>query len=323
MLSNRFKPWHVPLFAAKYAYLHLKRYPIVVHFEVTMRCNAHCNFCDYWKTDPATKATELESFADAARFFNPIMVTFTGGEPLLRRDLESLVSSVAGAIRLKYISMITHGAMLTPERAKSLWDAGINQFNISLDFPDERHDEARGIPGLAAKIFANIPKMQEKGIDSIRFNTVIKKENLDEIVPLAYRAMKMGVGVSFSTYTELKNGNASHYVTPDQLTQLDEVIDELLAFKRAHRGVITSTEHYLKRVPRYFRGELKEPCESGMRTIHVDPTGMVRRCPDFPSDFHWTAFRKYEPIDCNACFYACRGESQAPLTISRVRDIMA
>jgi MoaA/NifB/PqqE/SkfB family radical SAM enzyme len=323
MLSARFKPWHVPLFAAKYAYLHLKRFPLVVHFEVTMRCNAHCNFCDYWKTDPATKATELESFADAARFFNPIMVTFTGGEPLLRRDLESLVASVSSAIRLKYISMITHGAMLTPERAKSLWDAGVNQFNISLDFLDERHDEARGIPGLTAKIFSNIPKMREKGIDSIRFNTVIKKENLDEIVPLVHRAFEMGVGVSFSAYTEMKNGNASHYVTSDQLAQLDDVIEQLLAFKRAHRGVITNTEHYLRRVPRSVRGELAEPCESGMRTIHVNPTGMVRRCPDFPSDFHWKDFRKYQPIDCNACYYACRGESQAPLTIARVRDIMA
>ena len=94
MLSNRFKPWHVPLFLAKYAYLHAKHFPIVVHFEVTMRCNAHCNFCDYWKTDPATKAGELKSFADAARFFNPMMVTFTGGEPLLRRDLEDVVGPV-------------------------------------------------------------------------------------------------------------------------------------------------------------------------------------------------------------------------------------
>ena len=40
MLSARFKPWHVPLFAAKYAYLRVRRFPILVHFEVTMRCNA-------------------------------------------------------------------------------------------------------------------------------------------------------------------------------------------------------------------------------------------------------------------------------------------
>ncbi|HEY9516104.1 MAG TPA: radical SAM protein [Gemmatimonadaceae bacterium] len=323
MLSNRFKPWHVPLFLAKYAYLHAKHFPIVVHFEVTMRCNAHCNFCDYWKTDPATKAGELKSFADAARFFNPMMVTFTGGEPLLRRDLEDVVASVAGAIHLKYITMITHGGMLTPERGKSLWDAGINQFNISLDFLDERHDKARGIPGLSSKILRTVPRMRELGIDSIRFNTVIKKENLEEIVPIAHRALEMGVGVSYSTYTELKNGNASHYVTPEQLTRLDEVIAELLAFKRAHRGVIASSDYYLRQIPRYFRGEMKEPCMSGMRTIHVNPNGMVRRCPDFPNDFHWTKFKTYKPINCNACYYACRGESQAPLTISRVRDVMA
>ncbi len=60
-----------------------------------MRCNARCGFCDYWKTPADAKATELKSFADAARFFNPMLVTFTGGEPLLRRDLEDLVARCA------------------------------------------------------------------------------------------------------------------------------------------------------------------------------------------------------------------------------------
>src|SRR5688500_11253932 len=85
MLSARFKPWHVPLFLAKYAWLTARRMPVLVHFEVTLRCNARCGFSDYWKTDPSARATELTSFADAARFFNPMLVTFTGGEPLLRR----------------------------------------------------------------------------------------------------------------------------------------------------------------------------------------------------------------------------------------------
>ncbi|MGH7718220.1 MAG: radical SAM protein, partial [Gemmatimonadaceae bacterium] len=174
MLSARFKPWHVPLFAAKYAYLHVRRRPILVHFEVTTRCNARCSFCDYWKTDPAARREELSSFADAARYFDPVMITFTGGEPLLRRDLEEIVAAVARAVRLKYIAVITHGGMLTPERALSLWTAGLNQFNISLDYPDERHDAARGIPGLTQRIFRAIPEMRARGIDSIRFNTVIK-----------------------------------------------------------------------------------------------------------------------------------------------------
>src|SRR4051812_34587809 len=122
MLSSRFKPWHVPLFLAKYAWLKARRMPVLVHFEVTQRCNARCGFCDYWKTDASEKDRELKSFAEAARFFDPMLVTWTGGEPLLRRDLEALVSAVNGAIRLKYVTLITHGGMLSPERAQSLWD---------------------------------------------------------------------------------------------------------------------------------------------------------------------------------------------------------
>src|SRR5438876_6018684 len=115
MLSSRFKPYHIPLFLAKYAWLTARRMPVLVHFEVTLRCNARCGFCDYWKTDASVRDSELASYADAARFFNPMLVTFTGGEPTLRRDLEDLVAAVAGAVRLKYITLLTHGAMLTPE----------------------------------------------------------------------------------------------------------------------------------------------------------------------------------------------------------------
>ena len=98
---------------------------------------------------------------------------------------------------------------------------------------------------------------------------------------------------------------------------------ELRAFKKQNRGVITNSDYYLEQIPRYVRGEVTEPCRSGIRTIHIDPTGHVKRCPDFATDFHWKDFKKYEPIACNACFYACRGEAQAPITINRVRDVMA
>jgi len=323
MLSARFKPWHVPLFLAKYAWLTTRRMPILVHFEVTLRCNARCGFCDYWKTDASARAHELKSFADVARFFNPIVVTFTGGEPLLRRDLEDLIAAVARAIRLKYITLITHGGMLSPERGRSLWDAGVNQFNISLDYLDGRHDAARGIPGLTAKILATVPKMRELGIDSIRFNTVIKDDNLDQLLPIVHRAAALGCGVNFSVYTDAKNGNREYLVRDERRRDLEDVVSALLAFKRERRGIIINSDYYLEQIPRYVRGDMTEPCRSGIRTIHVGPTGHVKRCPDFPTDFHWRDFRRYEPIDCNACYYACRGEAQAPLRLSRVRDVMA
>jgi MoaA/NifB/PqqE/SkfB family radical SAM enzyme len=323
MLSARFKPWHVALFLGKYAWLTARRRPVLVHFEVTMRCNARCGFCDYWKTDPAARATELTAYADAARYFNPMVVTFTGGEPTLRRDLEDLVAQVDRAISLKYVTLITHGAMLSAERARSLWDAGVNQFSISLDYLDERHDRARGIPGLAAKILAVVPSMRARGIDGIRFNTVIKNDNLDDIVPIVRTAERLGVGVNFSVYTDAKNGNRQYLIDGADVARSEAVVRELLAYKRRRRGVITNSDYYLEQIPRYLRGEMREPCRSGLRTIHIDPTGHVKRCPDFPTDFHWRDFQRYKPVACNACYYACRGEAQAPLRLSRVRDVMA
>ena len=311
------------MFAVKYARLWATRMPVLVHFEVTMRCNAKCGFCDYWKTDPSEKERELASFADAARRFDPMMVCFTGGEPLMRRDLEAIVHAVNDAISLKYITLITHGAMLTPERAKSLWDAGINQFSISLDYLDERHDRARGIPRLAERILDTVPRMREQGIDNIRFNTVIKNDNVDHVMSIVRRAEEMGVGVNLSVYTAAKNGNASHVLFERQHDAVDELVAELLAFKRRNRRVITNSDYYLEQIPRYVRGQMTEDCRSGIRTIHVDPTGRVKRCPDFPTDFHWREFRKYDAVSCNDCYYACRGEAQAPLKLSRIRDIMA
>jgi MoaA/NifB/PqqE/SkfB family radical SAM enzyme len=323
MLSSKYKPYHIPLFLAKYAWLVARRNPVLVHFEVTMRCNARCGFCDYWKTPAEAKETELQSFADAARYFDPMLITFTGGEPLLRRDLEDVIGAVRGAVRTSYNTLITHGAMLTPERGQSLWEAGIHQFNISLDYLDERHDVARGIPGLTDKIWRAVDGMRAAGIDNIRFNTVLKADNLDQALPLVEKAAALGCGVNFSLYTDLKNGNPDHLIRDETVKQLDDVIARLLAYKRRRRGVITNSDHYLTQIPRYVRGDVTEPCQSGIRTIHVDPTGHVKRCPDFPTDFHWRDFQRYEAIKCNQCFYACRGEAQAPLTLARMRDITA
>jgi MoaA/NifB/PqqE/SkfB family radical SAM enzyme len=323
MLSSQFSPYHIPLFIAKYAWLVARRMPVLVHFEVTLRCNARCGFCDYWKTDPAARDQELASYADAARFFKPLLVTFTGGEPLLRRDLETLVSAVSAAVRLKYIMIITHGGMLTVERARSLREAGINQFNVSLDYLDGRHDTARGIPGLAQKILGTVDGMRTAGIDGVRFNTVIKRDNLDQIMPIVRRAQQLGCGVNLSVYTDAKNGNREHLIDAELHRPLEALVEELLAFKRDRRGVITNSDYYLEQLPRYVRGEMKEPCQSGIRTVHLNPAGHVKRCPDFPTDFHWRDFRRYEPSNCNACYYACRGEAQAPLQLSRVADVFA
>lgn len=323
MLSSRFKPHHVALFVGKYAWLKVRRMPVAVSFEVTQRCNARCAFCDYWKTDPSAKEQELKSFADAARFFNPMIVTFTGGEPTLRRDLEDLVAAVSRAIPLTYVTLLTHGAMLTAARAVALQAAGVHQISISLDYLDERHDRARGIPGLVGRIFAAVADMRAAGVDNVRFNTVIKNDNVDQIMPIIRRAAELGYGVNLSVYTDSKNGNRNHLIQESQLRDIEQLAADVLAFKRTNRRAVSNSEYYLEEIPRYLRGEKHEPCRSGMRTVHIDPLGNVKRCPDFPTDFHWRDFKRYKPIDCNACFYACRGEAEAPLRLSRAKDMLA
>jgi MoaA/NifB/PqqE/SkfB family radical SAM enzyme len=325
MLSSRYRPWHVPVFLGKYAWLRLRRRPVLLNFEVTMRCNARCGFCDYWKTPAHDRAREQADFAAIAAHFKPMLVTFTGGEPTLRRDLEEVVRSVRRAVRFTYVQLITHGGMLSLERALALWDAGVDQFNISLDYLDGRHDAARGIPGLTARLLALVPAMRTAGIGSVRFNTVIKRDNLDQLLPIVETAASLGAGVNFSVYTDFKNGNGDFRLRADEQAPLAGAVAALLAWKRRRPGVITNSDHYLEQVPRWVRGELREaPCHSGRATIHIDPYGMVRRCPDFPADGPWQAYRGYEPIACDACLYACRGEAQAPLRLaSRVRDVMA
>jgi MoaA/NifB/PqqE/SkfB family radical SAM enzyme len=130
--------------------------------------------------------------------------------------------------------------------------------------------------------------------------------------------------VNFSVYTALKNGNTDHLLQDVDPSAVQRVVDQLLAYKRRRAGVITNSDYYLEQIPRYIRGEMNEPCRSGSTTIHIDPQGQVRRCPDFKPDGPWESYQGYEPIDCNACYYACRGEAQAPLRLaSRVRDVMA
>ena len=322
MLSKKYRPWHLIPFAYKYARLRAFRRPVLVHFEVTMRCNAGCDFCDYWKTDPASKARELKSFADAARRFAPMMITFTGGEPLLRKDLEQIVAEVDRVAPFTYLTLITHGGMLSLDRAQSLWDAGLDQINVSLDYLDERHDRARKIPGLAAKILAVVPQIAARGM-TVRFNTVIKDDNIDDVMSIVRHAASIGAGANLSVYTDFKNGNGAHLIRANQLARMEALVAELLKFKRAHRGVLSNSDWYISQIPRYLRGEMEEPCRAGETTIHIDPTGLVRRCPDFPVDGHWSQHVRYDAIACNKCYYACRGEAQAPLTLSRFKDLAA
>ena len=169
-----------------------------------------------------------------------MMITFTGGEPTLRRDLEEIIAEVAHASPFTYLTLITHGGMLTVDRAQALWDAGLVQFSISLDYLDERHDIARGIPGLAAKILGTVPELTARGM-TVRFNTVIKNDNIDDIMPIVRCAQSMGAGANLSIYTDFKNGNTEYLITDSQIDRIDALVAKCLCGARSNTRIASSS----------------------------------------------------------------------------------
>jgi MoaA/NifB/PqqE/SkfB family radical SAM enzyme len=117
--------------------------PLLLHYYITMRCNAHCSFCNIWEETPEPDALPQDVLANlaAARKAGCRFVDFTGGEPLLHKELPLFL---ANARRLGFITSVTTNCLLFPQRAKEL--AGLVDllhFSIDADTP-ELHDAIRG-----------------------------------------------------------------------------------------------------------------------------------------------------------------------------------
>ena len=288
--------------------------------EVTKRCNARCEFCDYWR-EP--RGEELADYAPIVRHFDPLVVTLSGGEPLLRQDLDEVIRRIRAADPQGYLALVTNGALLTEERAARLRDAGLDQLSISYDYADERHDRARGIPGLGAKIRGILPALAAVGFDTVSLNTVMKNDNLDDIPAILDLAVRAGVRVGFSAYCALKTGDERLLVAGENREKLRAAIARIKEAK-AHHRITRTSEYYLDRVEEYFAGRAIPGCQAGISWIQVTPGGAVKPCSELPvvaEDYRSYDPRRAAPVACASCWYSCRGESQAPLDLRRLRDL--
>src|SRR3977135_3090222 len=95
--------------AGKFLDVSFNKRPLSVSIEVTKRCNARCDFCDYWKI---TDKDELTDFTDVVKRFDPLVVVITGGDPMLRRDLVPIVTSLKALRGFRYVTVLTHGGFL-------------------------------------------------------------------------------------------------------------------------------------------------------------------------------------------------------------------
>ncbi len=114
-----------------------------------------------------TDRDEMLDYVDVVRRFDPLVVVFTGGEPLLRRDLVPIIQQIRDIPGFRYITVLTHGGFLTEAKIKELVAAGTNQINISMNYPDERQDKERGIPGLFDRLSKTVPKMVSAGLQRL------------------------------------------------------------------------------------------------------------------------------------------------------------
>ena len=220
-------------------------------------------------------------YVAALRKLNPLSVTLTGGEPTINKQLPEAVRRIKKSQGFVYIGMVTHGSLMTVEKAMALWDAGLDHISISLNYIGREHDEERGIEGLYEHITTLVPQLTARGVNVI-FNTVIMRDNLDHVVPIAHLARTMGAKVSYSCYSDFKNGNETHLVDPAHAERLESVIEDLI-FQKSRLGNIVSSAWYLRRIPAYFQDSLPRSCSAaGKWLVQLTPDGDVKPCAELP-----------------------------------------
>lgn len=305
----------------KYLWVRLKGGPMAVNMEVTYLCNATCDFCDYWKTKRSGKLGDYDYVA-ALRKLNPLAVTLTGGEPMINKQLPDAVRRIKDCLGFVYIGMVTHGSLLTAEKAMALWEAGLDHISISLNYIGPQHDGERGIDGLYEHISTLVPQLTDRGVNVI-FNTVIMRDNMEHVVPIAHLARSMGAKVSYSCYSDYKNGNETHLVDPGHTERLESVIEELI-YQKSRLGNIVNSAWYLRRIPDYFRDALPGSCTAaGKWLVQLTPDGNVKPCAELPVLSGYADFKRVsKKIDCNRCWYSCRGETESSLKLGRVLEFL-
>ena len=196
--------------------------PIVVSFEVTDSCTCYCKHCDHGGPKDNSRNLKPEDYRRYMDELRPPVVQVSGGEPLMRKDLLSIVRNIKGESGLPYTILVSNWSMMTKERYLALRQAGINQFSVSLDFPDERHDQFRGHKGLFRHLSEIVPQLVALGHDDIVMNTCITSWNVSTINECADRAQEWGANISFSAYSPRRIGDWDYFLnSPEQLAILD------------------------------------------------------------------------------------------------------
>lgn len=203
-----------------------------LRISVTDRCNFRCVYCmpkEIYGPDFAfLPSAALLSFEEITRLTRVFVVhglrkvRLTGGEPLVRRDLEKLVGMLAGLDGLEDIALTTNGSILA-RMAPALKAAGLKRVTVSLDSLDNATFQAMNDVGFPVEqVLEGIEAAAAVGLGPVKVNMVVKRGvNDDDIVPMARRFKESGHILRLIEYMDVGHTNGWRM---DDVVSADEII---------------------------------------------------------------------------------------------------
>ena len=190
-----------------------------LRISVTDRCNFRCSYCmpkeifgrDFAFLDRGSLLT-FEEIARLARLFVAAgveKIRLTGGEPLLRRDLERLVAMLASIDGLHDLALTTNGSLLTRAKARSLRDAGLQRVTVSVDSLDDAIFRAMNdVDFPVARVLEAIDAAAEACLTPVKIDMVVRRGvNDGSIIEMARHFRGSGHIVRFIEYMDVGNTN--------------------------------------------------------------------------------------------------------------------
>ena len=203
-----------------------------VRISITDRCNFRCTYCmpaeiygDRYEFLPKKSLLTFEEIVRLARIMvglGAVKVRLTGGEPLVRNDVDKLVAMLSEIEGIKDLTMTTN-AYLLPKMAQPLKDAGLHRVTISLDTLDDEVFKVMNGRGIGTKkVLDGIEAAERAGLTPIKINSVVQRGVNDHaIVDLARYFKERGHIVRFIEYMDVGNLNGWQL---DQVVSADEIV---------------------------------------------------------------------------------------------------
>jgi len=186
--------------------------------SVTDRCNFRCGYCMprevYGRDHAFLPRSEILDFEEIVRIVRAGVslgvrkVRLTGGEPLVRRNLEQLVRMLAAVDGIEDLTLTTNGSLLAA-KADALAAAGLHRVTVSLDaLDDETFQRMNDVGFPVAKVLDGIAAAERAGLGPVKVNAVVRRSlNADAVLDLAERFRGTGITVRFIEFMDVGHTN--------------------------------------------------------------------------------------------------------------------